>query len=77
MFYDEEIIRLHTESLLKEAESSRLIAQSRRHAHQQSYSYAVIFVWVGRRLRTWGTQLEQRFVDPEAVNLSHSTNQSS
>jgi len=74
MFFNEELIRLHTESLLKEAENSRLIALSRSHSQRPGSSYAVIFVWVGRRLRVWGTQLEQRFVDPEAVKLSHSTN---
>ena len=74
MFFDEELLRLHTESLLKEAENSRLIALSRSYYQRPDSIYAVIFVWVGRRLRVWGTKLEQRFVDPETVNLSHSTN---
>jgi hypothetical protein len=73
MFFNEELIRLHTESLLNEAENSRLIALSRRHSQRPGISYAVIFVWVGRRLRVWGTRLEQRFVGPEAINLTHST----
>jgi hypothetical protein len=61
MFFDEELMRLHREKLLKEAEGSRLIAQTRQRSSQRRYHYAVAFTWLGIRLSRWGELLQKRF----------------
>ena len=74
MFFDEDLIRLHREKLLKEAERSRLIAQIRQRSTQRRHAYALVFTWLGIHLCRWGTQLQERFGVAETAPPSQSMN---
>ena len=68
MFFDEDLIRFHREELLKEAENSRLITQSRPQSARRRYRYKLAFAWLGIRLSQWGELLQERFGDLEESN---------
>ena len=72
MFFDEELIRLRREQLLKEAEQSRLIAQVRQRSPRRRYAYTLAFAWLGIHLCRWGTLLQDRFGVAETASPSHS-----
>jgi hypothetical protein len=74
MFLDEELMRLHQEQLLKEAENSRLIAQIRKRSPRRASVYGLAFAWLGIRLCRWGTLLQERFEVAETVAASQSMN---
>jgi hypothetical protein len=74
MFFDEELVRLHQEQLLKEAENSRLIAQLRKRSPRRGPVYALAFARLGIRLCRWGTLLQERFEVDEPASPSQSMN---
>jgi hypothetical protein len=65
MFFDEDLIRLHREEILKEAEKSRLIGQIRQQPARRRYRYELAFAWLGIRLSRWGELLQKRFGEVE------------
>jgi len=74
MLFDEELMRLRQEQLLKDAENSRLIAQVRNRSPRRATVYALAFAWLGTRLCRWGTLLQERFEAAETTSPSQSMN---
>lgn len=74
MFFDEELMRLHQQQLLKEAENSRLISKLIVRSPRRGAVYAMAFAWLGIRLCRWGTLLQEHFEVAETVSASQSMN---
>ena len=74
MFFDEELIRINTEKLLKEAERSRLVTQVRPRSASRRNTFAPIFAWLGVHLCRWGDLLQTRFGIAETAPTSQSMN---
>jgi hypothetical protein len=72
MFFEDELMRLRQEQLLKEAEDSRLIAQLTGRSSRRGSVYALAFAWLGIRLCRWGTLLQERFEVAETASTSQS-----
>ena len=72
MFFDEEIVRINTQKLLKEADSSRLIRQTRSCSARRRNIYAPVLAWLGVHLSRWGNLLQERFVVAEITPESQS-----
>lgn len=61
MIIEEYLVKIHHEELLREAEKDRL-ANSLVVGRDRSASvYARLLVWLGGRMRTWGSSLEDHF----------------
>jgi hypothetical protein len=74
MFFDEELVRINIEKLLKEAERSRLVTQVRPRSASRRKTYAPIFAWLGVHMCRWGDLLQTSFGIAETAPTSQSMN---
>lgn len=61
MIIEEYLVKMHQEELLREAEKYRLANSLAAGRERSASMYARMLVWLGGRLRTWGSTLEDRF----------------
>ena len=72
MIIEEYLVKIHQDELHAEADRNRLLSVASQNPVQKFSLNARFLTWLGGKLRSWGSRLEDRFAAEAASNQSRS-----